>query len=277
MKKAIISAMSVFLALMVICAVFIESISAFIAGLMFKEKVSVYNPSDKTENVVLKKNDYIYLGKFNGENILWKVISVDENGNPLLLSERAVCFMPFNAGKTVTAGSSDWKNSTIRNWLNSCEIKSFEFDCNPENKIKGNKIIVKGGFLCTDNFTASELSVLKSFNDDKVFLPTAKMISGIDLKSRSKSPTVSAVINDPSAYLHIRSKCWYWTQSPISTNTSSVTAVTTSGEFYKSLANDGLTGVCPAVYLNGVNISVCGGNGTVKTPYIFASEGIINE
>lgn len=277
MKKAIIAALSVFVSLTVICAVFSENVSALLANIMLKEKVSVYSTSDKAETAVLKKNDYIYFGKFNGENILWKVISVDENGNPLLFSERAICFMPFNAGKTVTAGSSDWKSSTVRQWLNSEDAKTFEFDCNPENKIKNDKITVSGGFLCPDNFTGTELSALKSDGTDRAFLPTTAMLSGIPLNIRQKSPTVAAVINDPSPHLHIRSKCWYWTQSPVSTNTSSVTAVTTSGGYYKSLANDGLMGVCPAVYLSKADITVIGGNGTVKTPYIFSSEGIVNE
>ena len=228
------------------------------------------------QTVTLKKNDYIYFGKYNGENILWKVLSVDENGNALLLSERAICFMPFNAGKTVTDGSSDWKNSTIRQWLNSSETKTFEFACNPANKIKNDLITVNGGFLCSQNFTSAELEAIKD-GEDKVFLPTTAMLSGLSLKLRQKSPTVAAVINDTSSYLHFRKYCWYWTQNSISTNTSSVTAVTTSGGYYKSLANDGLMGVCPALYLDGSEISVCGGNGTVKTPYIFASEGIINE
>lgn len=277
MKKSITAAFSVFVALTVICAVFSENISALLANIMLKEKVSVYSPSGKTETAVLKKNDYIYFGKFNGENILWKVISVDKNGNPLLFSERAICFMPFNAGKTVTAGSSDWKNSTIRQWLNSEDSKTFEFECNPENKIKDDKITVSGGFLCSDNFTGAELSVLKSDSGDRAFLPTTAMLSDIPLNLRQKSPTAAAVINDSSPHLHIRSKCWYWTQAPVSTNTSSVTAVTTSGGYYKSLANDGLMGVCPAVYLSKPDITVNGGNGTVGTPYIFASEGIVNE
>ena len=126
MKKIIIAAISVFLLFTVICSVFSESIGAILANVIYKEKVSVYNPSDTTQTAVLKQNDYLYFGKYNGENILWKVLSIDENGNTLLLSERAICFMPFNTGKTVTAGSSDWKSSTIRQWLNSSETKTFE-------------------------------------------------------------------------------------------------------------------------------------------------------
>lgn len=276
MKKVIAAAISVFIAVIIICTAFNETINSALANMLYKEKISVYSPTNKAYTVTLKKNDYIYFGKYNGKNILWKVISVDENGSPLLMSERAICFMPFNSNKTVTAGSSDWKNSSIRQWLNSSETKKFEFFCNPENKITNDSITVNGGFLCTDNFSAEELSALKEDND-KVFLPTTEMLSEMTPQARKKSPTADAVINTSSAFLQIRHNCWYWTQTPIATNTSSVTAVTSSGSYYKSLANDGLTGVCPAVYFDGAEISVCGGNGTVKLPYIFEAEGIINE
>lgn len=272
MKRIIIVLCSVFLIIVAVFGIFSESIGALSAELIFKNTVSEYSVSEKSESVKLRKNDYIYFGKYKDENILWKVLSVNENGEPLLLSERVICFMPFNSDTELKARSSEWSSSTVREWLNSQENSTFIFECTPDNKIKDNTLIFEGGFLCQDNFSGTEIAALKN-GDDKVFLPTVKMLSDIPASERKKSPTVEAVKNDNSRYLQIRKSCWYWTQNSISTNTSSVSAITSSGSFYKSVSNDGLTGVCPATVLKSDGIVVRGGNGSIKTPYVFESEG----
>ena len=270
MKKTIITAISIIVCLILSVAVFSESICSFAAGIIFKEKVSSAVVTDTTSAATLKKGDYVYFGKFNGERILWKVIDIDD-GCPVLLSERAICFMPFNSGEEVVAGSSSWENSTIRSWLNSDSNETYTFECTPENRIKNDTVTVDDGFLCDENFTAAEIEAI-SENGDMISLPSKKMISSLPKADRQKSPTVYAVTNDPSPYLHLRKTCWYWTLTPISTNTSSVTAVTTAGAFYKSISNDGLMGVCPVTTLESAEISVCGGDGSVGTPYVFDSE-----
>ena len=63
--------------------------------------------------------------------------------------------------------------------------------------------------------------------------------------------------------------CWYWTSSPVSTNQSSVTAVTTTGGFYKTLAADELCGVCPTIYLRADTLTLCG-SGAAENPYALA-------
>lgn len=276
MKKAITAIAAVVLALLIACTVFSDSIGKITAKLIYKENISAYVLSDETKSVKLKKNDYIFFGRFNGENILWKVISVDKSGRALLMSERALCFMPFDAGHKPEADSSNWETSTIRQWLNSTEKKEFVFECSTENKIKNDELIFSGGFLSPDNFTAEEISLLRK-DGDKVLLPDTAMLADMSLKDRQRSPTAKAVINDRSTYIQFRKFCWYWTRTPISTNTSSVTAVTTSGGYYKSLANDGLMGVCPVVYINSSQSYVRGGNGTIATPYILTAEVGNNE
>jgi len=271
MKKGIIVAVSVLAAIVISLNVFHESIGSFTAKIIYRDTVSQYNISDSSQVINLKKGDYIYFGKYNGKNILWKVVSVSDDGMPVLLSEKVICFMPFNSGRELKADSSNWETSTIRQWLNSTENKSYVFECSSYNKIKNDSITVNGGFLCAENFCENELSAL-SEGDDKVFLPSRKILSGLAAKERKKAPTADAVINDGSRYIQFRSTCWYWTQTPISTNTSSVTAVTTSGSFYKSISNDALTGVCPALNLKSSSVNICGGKGTLEKPYVFASE-----
>lgn len=77
--------------------------------------------------------DYIRLGSYDGEPILWRCVSVDENG-PLMLSDRVLCdYMPYDAqtsenstrgshrrsGYRSKYGSNHWRDSDMRSWLNS--------------------------------------------------------------------------------------------------------------------------------------------------------------
>ena len=69
MKKAITAIAAVVLALLIACTVFSDSIGKITAKLIYKENISAYVLSDETKGVKLKKNDYIFFGRFNGENI----------------------------------------------------------------------------------------------------------------------------------------------------------------------------------------------------------------
>ena len=77
--------------------------------------------------------DYIRLGSYDGEPILWRCVSVDENG-PLMLSDKVLCdSMPYDAqtsenstsgshhrsGYRSKYGSNHWRDSDMRSWLNS--------------------------------------------------------------------------------------------------------------------------------------------------------------
>ncbi|MEA4847445.1 MAG: hypothetical protein VB106_09470, partial [Clostridiaceae bacterium] len=41
--------------------------------------------------------DYIFFGTYNGQPILWRVISLDKKGDPLLFSEKLLSFKDFDA------------------------------------------------------------------------------------------------------------------------------------------------------------------------------------
>ena len=77
--------------------------------------------------------DYFQLGSYDAEPILWRCVSVDENG-PLMLSDRVLCdYMPYDArtsenpnsgshrrsGYRSKYGSNHWRDSDMRSWLNS--------------------------------------------------------------------------------------------------------------------------------------------------------------
>ncbi|MCR4429639.1 MAG: DUF6273 domain-containing protein [Tepidanaerobacteraceae bacterium] len=89
--------------------------------------------------ISLREGDYVLFGAYKGEKLLWRVINVDNEGNPLLWSEYAIGKKAFDAaesgiirsqGGTYSLdlqrqkwGSNRWENSNIREWLNSADQK----------------------------------------------------------------------------------------------------------------------------------------------------------
>ena len=77
--------------------------------------------------------DYIRMGTYEGNPIVWRCVAKDSNG-PLMLSDRVLCdSMPYDAKTNKNAktgshrrnswrdnfGSNHWRDSNIRSWLNS--------------------------------------------------------------------------------------------------------------------------------------------------------------
>ena len=130
----------------------------------------------------VRVGDYVQLGTYNGEPILWRCVGIDENG-PLMFSDKILCIKPWDAGGYVTtgshgtsyyvgqpnytrwmSGSNYWGDSTIRSWLNSnAEAGKVEWLCgNPPNAQSvsfGNSYDREAGFLT--NFSEDELRVVK--------------------------------------------------------------------------------------------------------------------
>lgn len=142
------------------------------------------------ENDEYRIGAYYQLGKYNGTPIIWRCVSTDDENGILMVSDKILCFKAANAGKNDNDtyvnediyGSNFWEESTIRQWLNStADAGNIEWLNYPpdKNHIKESFTIYNGefidgnntnfyadeaGFLSQDNFTESELSVLKTAN-----------------------------------------------------------------------------------------------------------------
>jgi len=83
----------------------------------------------------LKIGDYIQMGKYNKEPLLWRCVDIDENG-PLILTDQAITEKVFDAAgehkyldgtkqadneydDRTYYGSNVWETSSLRSWLNS--------------------------------------------------------------------------------------------------------------------------------------------------------------
>ena len=126
--------------------------------------------------------DYIQLGSYENAPILWRCVSVDENG-PLMLSDRVLCdYMPYDAQTSANStsgshrrsgyrskyGSNHWRDSDMRSWLNSdAEAGQVKWLCgNPPTKdyvmeYNGEGAYDdKAGFL--NGFTRDEAAAIKT-------------------------------------------------------------------------------------------------------------------
>ena len=105
--------------------------------------------------VSLNIGDYILLGKYYDEPILWRYVDMDENGM-LILSDKVIAFKAF--GET-----NFWYESSLRKWLNSdVQEGEEEWYVAPSANSNFRMHADEKGFLHQDNFCSSERVVMKS-------------------------------------------------------------------------------------------------------------------
>ena len=126
----------------------------------------------------IQVGDYIKMGTYNRASILWRCVSIDDNG-PLMLADRIVDTLAYDAKtndnsnskshsrsyKRDDYGSNYWKDSNMRSWLNStASAGSVDWLCgNPpkDGYVSGTSAYNnKAGFL--NEFTKSEIAAMKT-------------------------------------------------------------------------------------------------------------------
>lgn len=120
---------------------------------------------------------YISLGKYNGKDIVWRCVSIDEKG-ALMLADNVIDTLPYDAKTNDNnrskshsrnynrdnRGSNYWKDSNMRSWLNSTAVAGeVKWLCgNPprEDSVNGNAYDQKAGFL--NYFSKAEIAAMKN-------------------------------------------------------------------------------------------------------------------
>ena len=142
----------------------------------------VYRSYAADTELPLSIGDYITLGRYYDEPILWRCIDIDGNGM-LMMSDKILCFkvfdVPGNHGGShdrirsygrYDHGSNYWGDSNIRSWLNSeAAAGEVEWLCgNPPSEDafrsdngKENAYADEKGFLADGNFTVGERNAIK--------------------------------------------------------------------------------------------------------------------
>lgn len=255
------------LILVIILIMFLSYISPFIAS-PFKEYLlgpETVLETGKTDfsNTTLKCGDYVSFGSYYNKPIIWKIVDIDLQGKALLISEAIICFKAFDVPKEKDSfhyddvkqyGSNQWDTSTLKEWLNSTENILDFYDNEP-------------GFLCDNNFNAVQKSLISK---DGVFIPDKTMLQEVyaNHELKKKCTNVAALTNNSEFIITPLQYVWYWTSTPMNSNNVGVVTVTSSGTFYKTLAFDSTTGVCPALYLKTNTVETSCGNGSISVPYM---------
>ena len=126
----------------------------------------------------IKVGDYVKMGTYNNASILWRCVSIDDNG-PLMLADRIIDTLAYDAKtndnssskshsrsyKRDDYGSNYWKDSNMRSWLNSTAAEGkVDWLCgNPpkDGYVSGvGAYNEKAGFLNT--FSKSEIAAMKT-------------------------------------------------------------------------------------------------------------------
>ena len=147
-------------------------VSLFITITMICAFIPVIANADMSINI----GEYVQMGTYYGQPILWRCVDIDENG-PLMLSDKILCIKAYDAGGSDTSGSHGrdsnrevwgsnyWADSNMRSWLNStASAGNVEWLCgNPpvadELYNVYNAYDDEAGFL--SNFTESERNAMK--------------------------------------------------------------------------------------------------------------------
>ncbi len=117
----------------------------------------------------IKVGDYIQLGQYKGQRLIWRYAGDDDNGK-LMFARDNLCIKAFDASGKDTDnkdrrnfGSNLWSQSTIRQWLNSNEeTVSYIYGNVPDKRSVRhgyNPYDTEAGFLT--NFTSQELDAIK--------------------------------------------------------------------------------------------------------------------
>ena len=126
----------------------------------------------------IKVGDYVKMGTYNKASILWRCVSIDDNG-PLMLADKIVDTLAYDAKtndnsnskshsrsyKRDDYGSNYWKDSNMRSWLNSTAAEGkVDWLCgNPpkDGYVSGvGAYNEKAGFL--NAFSKSEIAAMKT-------------------------------------------------------------------------------------------------------------------
>lgn len=127
--------------------------------------------------------DYLLLGSYYDEPIIWRCVDIDGNG-PLMLADKILCLKAFDVPGNHTYldgtpqneqddkartlyGSNLWETSNLRAWLNSASAAgevSWPDGCSPtEDKFYNgsNAYADEKGFLAEGNFSSNEIGAIK--------------------------------------------------------------------------------------------------------------------
>lgn len=239
----------------------------------------------------IQLGEYVQFGSYYGAPIIWRVIHLDEKGDPMLWSDKLLTFKAFDAGN-----SSRYIDSTLRKWLNSREdrVSWTALDWADLNEYYVyNSYEYESGFLSNANFTAQERASIKPHTHqveiadyqtgpvmvtDDVFILSEKQFreyvyNRSDLfgtEFHKAQPTAQALKNSEYKGWLENQKWLYWLNTPYKKSEYQLRNVNAGGNINFSLgAYPGYYGVRPALVLDLKNTYFeSGGAGTETDAHV---------
>ena len=228
----------------------------------------------------IKVGDYLQMGKYYGEPILWKCVALDTE-SITLVSEYILCLKAYDAAESGAAyqgsddvqtwGSNIWSNSNIREWLNSsAQTVSFTTHAPVKSAVWDNAYADESGFL--SNFTQAERDGIKAVNHngitDKVFLLSVDEVNqylGDTDSKRMKIITNTGIQKNNVEFSTVGNYGYYWTRSPFPGYSYLVQYVGSDGFPWKTYACYGTGGIAPALLIS--PYIPINGTGTLTDPW----------
>ncbi len=118
--------------------------------------------------------DYVVMGEYNGEPILWRILRDKGDGNLELISDKIITLKAFDGrhadGTDIqkSGGSGRWSDSNLQNWLNSVDAE-VDFTCGnaPDtDAVTTNPYDTETGFM--NNFSEAEKSYVTKGSNNSI-------------------------------------------------------------------------------------------------------------
>ncbi len=142
--------------------------------------------------------DTVTFGKYDGKDISWRVLNVSGD-NAFLVSDKILTAKAYNDDKSIT-----WKDSTIRNWLNT-EFFTGSFTEAEQNMILNTTV------KNDDNDSGYNVTEAGEDTEDKVFLLSLKDIiqPGYGFSDQYLAESESRIARNSEGFCD-----WWWLRSP---------------------------------------------------------------
>lgn len=238
-------------------------------------------------NTLVKTGDYISFGKYNGENIIWRVVEETDYGL-VLLSENVLEI------KELDSDSARWGTSSVRQWLNSEngflseqnfseDEQSVLFSHTYKTLLNDSLISASSSGNSVHLYNRFAENVLKNYDNayaetlsDKVFLPSVKDIEKIN--SDIYVFGINKVISKPSTKMWEKYKTnykdikksggwYYWLRDSMFGNGERNRCVFPDGTVGYSPSSSSHIGIRPMCCIDKATFGIVSGKGDEDDPY----------
>jgi Family of unknown function (DUF6273) len=232
----------------------VELFATVTKGLYTKNKS--FNVKIEKQSNKLGYNDYIKLGTYRGNDLLWKVINRNSDGTLVVQSTRSLGEKSFSAqweGETTQRhdnGSNNYEKSIIRAWLNSdAAIVDYVDGAPIGSYVQGEDYSKEPGFLT--NLNASEKKLI-------VAVQHKTMLDPLDVASKDggelQFPSMSSItesdklaLYDKGYYKNLEDKVYLLSVKEVADyNTKAGISIVSSS----CLRTPGMSGIFVLSYLN---------------------------